>query len=59
MTALTDFEGTISRFSVRDTPAVRGASRRADIAYEDTNGSGRLHEMNIPCFIATRAVREP
>lgn len=25
--------------------------------YEDTNGSGRLHEMNIPCFIATRAVK--
>ena len=25
--------------------------------YEDTNGSGRLHEMNIPTFIATRAYR--
>ena len=25
--------------------------------YEDTNGSGRLHELNIPCFIATRAVK--
>ena len=25
--------------------------------YEDTNGEGRLHEMNIPCYIATRAVR--
>lgn len=25
--------------------------------YEDTNGSGRLHEMNIPCFLATRAVK--
>ena len=25
--------------------------------YEDTNGEGRLHEMNIPSFIATRAVR--
>ena len=25
--------------------------------YEDTNGSGRLHEMNIPCFWATRAVK--
>ena len=23
--------------------------------YEDTNGEGRLHEMNIPTFIATRA----
>ena len=26
--------------------------------YEDTNGSGRLHELNIPCFIATRAVKD-
>jgi SAM-dependent methyltransferase len=25
--------------------------------YEDTNGEGFLHEMNIPCFIATRAVK--
>ena len=25
--------------------------------YEDTNGSGRLHRMNIPCFLATRAVK--
>ena len=25
--------------------------------YEDTNGSGRLHQMNIPCYIATRAVK--
>ena len=25
--------------------------------YEDTNGSGRLHEYNIPCFYATRAVK--
>jgi len=25
--------------------------------YEDLNGSGRLHEMNIPCFVATRAVK--
>ena len=26
--------------------------------YEDTNGVGRLHELNIPSFWATRAVRE-
>ncbi len=26
--------------------------------YEDTNGSGRLHDLNIPCFIATRAVKK-
>ncbi|HML49046.1 MAG TPA: methyltransferase domain-containing protein [Clostridia bacterium] len=25
--------------------------------YEDLNGYGRLHEMNIPCFVATRAVK--
>ncbi len=25
--------------------------------YEDTNGSGRLHELNIPCFLATRALK--
>ena len=25
--------------------------------YEDANGSGRLHEHNIPCFYATRAVK--
>lgn len=26
--------------------------------YEDTNGEGRLHELNIPTFIATRAIKE-
>ena len=26
--------------------------------YEDTNGEGRLKELNIPCFLATRAVKE-
>lgn len=25
--------------------------------YEDTNGYGWLHQMNIPCYIATRAVK--
>lgn len=25
--------------------------------YEDVNGSGRLHELNIPSFVATRAVK--
>ena len=25
--------------------------------YEDTNGEGRLHELNIPTFYATRAVK--
>ena len=26
--------------------------------YEDTNGDGRLHELNIPTFFATRALKE-
>ena len=26
--------------------------------YEDTNGSGKLHESNIPSFWATRAVKK-
>ena len=26
--------------------------------YEDTNGYGRLHELNIPTFIATRAIKK-
>jgi SAM-dependent methyltransferase len=25
--------------------------------YEDTNGSGRLHEFGVPCYYATRAVK--
>ena len=25
--------------------------------YEDTNGEGRLHEFNVPTYIATRSVR--
>ena len=25
--------------------------------FEDTNGAGRLHEHNVPCFYATRAVK--
>jgi hypothetical protein len=25
--------------------------------YEDTNGSGRLHEFNVPTFLAVRAVK--
>lgn len=26
--------------------------------YEDTNGAGTFHEHNIPCFLATRAIKE-
>ena len=26
--------------------------------YEDTNGSGNLHEHNVPSFVATRCVKE-
>ena len=25
--------------------------------YEDTNGEGKLHEYNIPSFLATRAIK--
>lgn len=25
--------------------------------YEDINGEGRLHDLNIPCFIATKAIK--
>ena len=33
------------------------AGFRIEELYEDTNGSGRLHELNIPTFIVTRAVK--
>lgn len=26
--------------------------------YHDTNGSGKLHEFNVPCFYATRAIKK-
>lgn len=26
--------------------------------YQDTNGEGRLHEFNVPCFYATRAIKK-
>ncbi|MFH5881084.1 class I SAM-dependent methyltransferase [Liberiplasma polymorphum] len=26
--------------------------------YEDTNGQGRLHELNIKCFFATKSIKE-
>ena len=26
--------------------------------YHDTNGEGKLHEFNVPCFYATRAIRK-
>lgn len=35
------------------------AGLRLTHLYEDTNGEGRLHELNIPCFLATRAVKPP
>ena len=38
-----------------------GGQREAGFAlthvYEDTNGMGPLHELNIPTFWATRAVK--
>ena len=36
---------------------LRAGFRLTDL-YEDTNGEGRLHELNIPSFIATRAVKQ-
>ncbi len=35
---------------------LRAGFRLTDL-YEDTNGAGRLYELNIPCFLATRAVK--
>ncbi len=35
---------------------LRAGFRLCDL-YEDTNGEGRLHSLNIPCFVATRAVK--
>ena len=35
---------------------LRAGFRLTDL-FEDTNGEGRLHDLNIPSFIATRAVR--
>ena len=26
--------------------------------YQDTNGTGRLHEFNVPTFYATRAIKK-
>lgn len=33
------------------------AGLRLTDLYEDTNGEGWLHQLNIPCFFATRAVK--
>lgn len=27
--------------------------------FEDINGEGRLHDLNIPCFIATKSIKKP
>ena len=35
---------------------LKAGFRLLDI-YDDTNGSGRLHELNIPTFFATRAIK--
>ncbi|MBE6935465.1 MAG: class I SAM-dependent methyltransferase [Ruminococcaceae bacterium] len=35
---------------------LRAGFALADL-YEDTNGSGRLHELGVPCFLAVRAVK--
>lgn len=36
---------------------LRAGFRLTDL-YEDTNGAGNLHAHNVPCFLATRAVKE-
>ena len=36
---------------------LRAGFRLTDL-YEDTNGAGRLHELHIPAFFATRAVKD-
>jgi len=36
---------------------LRAGFRLVDL-YEDTNGEGRLHEMNIKTFIATKAIKD-
>ena len=36
---------------------LKAGFRLTDI-YDDTNGFGRLHELNIASFIATRAIKE-
>ena len=36
---------------------LRAGFRLTDL-YEDTNGTGRLHDLNIPTFLATRCVLE-
>ncbi len=50
-----------SERTVADREGYRINIVRADFTltdiYEDTNGEGRLHELHIPSFIATRAVK--
>ena len=36
---------------------LKAGFRLTDI-YDDTNGFGRLHELNIASFVATRAIKE-
>ena len=36
---------------------LRAGFRLTDL-YEDSNGEGRLHELGIPCYVATRAVKD-
>ena len=34
------------------------AGFRLEALYEDTNGTGRLHEMNIPSFMAVKSIKK-
>ena len=40
-----------------ETPEYPAQEGALDILYEDTNGEGYLHSLNIPAFLATRAVK--
>ena len=50
-------ECTVLDYSEKQLGGQLEAGFRLTDLYEDTNGSGRLHEMGIPCFIAVRAVK--
>ena len=59
MKQLEDYDGGV-QFSHTLEEQIGGQLRAGFILtdlYEDTNGEGRLQELNIPTFIATRAVK--
>ncbi|MCR5611281.1 MAG: class I SAM-dependent methyltransferase [Clostridiales bacterium] len=59
MRQLNEFDGGV-QFSHTLEEQIGGqlkAGFRLTDLYEDTNGEGKLHELNVPSFIATRAVK--